>query len=899
MGKATNFQKDANDLAGLHGGVIQVFSHDKLKGEFAIGQRPLIIGRSPECDVILPDSGVSRRHAKVVFNDGKVSIHDLGSVYGITIGNSRVDQAELRSSDEFSIAQFRLRYLSAADYQTLKRSGVNRSYPVAHDAPDAQRLHGDRSAGTSVLPQESYGGGSGAEGMTVLAEIRAAALESWRLIAACTVVALLVGFLHSLLAVPAYMATASVQVETRVRDIGGPFSDFEDTRGSNDALVDEVEILLSGTVLGQAVDNLALDVLAKSIYFPGFGSDLALMNIGAAVARERGIDGQLADPLFGLEQFTWSGERMVVESMEVPADYLWSTFRIVSRGNGTFDVIDADRNVMGRGKAGEPLVNWLPTDEPSLLVVSELRANRGTEFQVTKVPRAAAIENLQLSLVITDAGFQSSILKLSLAGSDPERITQIINEIVSVYVRQNVNVQSDDALRTLRFVEDQIPVAKQRMEAAEAKLNDLRLQRGSVGLTSDTQVVLDKIVRLEAQISELEQNRAQLIERFTPQHPRVRSIDAQLQNLRQSLVMAEAGTRELPTTEREVLSVSREVAVTSELYLSLVNRAQELQVVSAYAATTGNVRVVDNASVPLFPFRPNQQLIIMIYLMLGIATSIGIIMFRRNLRNAVNDPELIEAKLGLPIYATLPHSTNEAALQKQTDEPSVRVLAAANPGDATVEGMRSLRTSLQFAFVNSGNNILLITGPTAGVGKTFVAANLAAVLAAGGRSVVVIDADLRRGSLHEQFAIKREPGLADCIGGDIDLREATQETSLDGLYVLPAGAIPPNPSELLMHERFQQQLSDLSQRFDHVIIDSPPVLAVTDAVILGRLAGVVLLVTKYGVHPMREIELSVKRLLRVGANLKGVVFNDMPMSTGAEYGYGSYALYPKYAKESK
>lgn len=166
--------------------------------------------------------------------------------------------------------------------------------------------------------------------------------------------------------------------------------------------------------------------------------------------------------------------------------------------------------------------------------------------------------------------------------------------------------------------------------------------------------------------------------------------------------------------------------------------------------------------------------------------------------------------------------------------------------------------------------------------------NLGAVLAASGRTVVVVDADLRRGVLHDQFNIPREPGLADAISGDVELRDITNETDIDGLYAVTAGARPPNPSELLMHQRFMAQLEDLSTRFDHVIIDSPPVLAVTDSSLVSRLAGVVLLVVKSGVHPMREIEQTVKHLVRVGANIRGVVFNDMPQSAGSVYGYGSY-----------
>ena len=380
-----------------------------------------------------------------------------------------------------------------------------------------------------------------------------------------------------------------------------------------------------------------------------------------------------------------------------------------------------------------------------------------------------------------------------------------------------------------------------------------------------------------------------MIERFTPQHPRVQSVDAQIADLNSELALAEADVRQLPTTEREILSVSREVAVASDMYVNLVNRAQELQVVTAFAATRGNVRVVDYASAPLAPYRPNRSLITMLYLFMGALLAGGIILFQRQIKDTVRDPEIIEARLDLPIYATVCHSTFQASIDNKS--PDSGVLAVANPTDLAIEGMRSLRTSLQFAFVNAANNILLITGPTARIGKTFVSTNLAAVLASSGRSVVVVDADLRRGSVHEQFALQREPGLADVIAGDLTIEDVTVKSNVDGLHVVPACAIPPNPSELLMHDHFVDLMKDLAAAYDHVIIDSPPVLAVTDAAVLSHLAGVVLLVAKCGAHSLREIEQSVKQLTRVGANLRGVVFNDMPAYSGHAYGQHTYGVY--------
>ena len=869
-----------SQLPGLHG-AIQLYVHGELQGEFPVGAAPLNVGRSMDCDIVLADSAISKRHARIAASERGVVVKDLGSAHGIVVDGRPQQEHEISSKGSFSILQYQFRYLSGNDYRLEKSRGGE---GLATGRPTGRAaIPGAHSA--AYAPGENYGMpdnyGTLPDEPNFLAEILGVIRERWRLIALLAVAAVVLGFIHNFLTKPAFETNAVVQVEPKIREIGGPFSDTDDSRKVNDALIDEVQILQSRSVLGQVVDDLSLSIKANPSYFPV---------IGAAIARIRSGSDGLREPLFGLTGYAWSDESVKVDSMDIPERFIDQKFVIVSGANGAYQVSDSEGRRLATGQVGEPLSGWLPSDEPSSLFVSKLIANRGTEFILTKLPRLEAINSLRDSLGISDAGVDSSILRLSLTGTSPTGIAEIVNNVVSTYVMRNVQQQSEEATRTLQFVENQIPIAKEKLEIAESKLSELRLQRGSVDLSSDTQVVLEKIVRLESQLSELRTTRAQLVERFTPQHPRVRSLDAQLVDLGQELVVAEAQVKELPTTEREVLSVSREVAVASELYVNLVNRAQELQVVSAYAATKGNVRVVDYASVPLLPFKPNRPLILAMYLILGLIAAGGIIMFERQLTNAVRDPELIEAKLNLPIYATLSHSSHQASLNGR-ESGAKPILAISNPADMAIEGMRSLRTSLQFAFVNAENNILLITAPSAQVGKTFVASNLAVVLASSGRSVIVIDADLRRGTLHQQFGLSREPGLADSIGGDVELAKVAHTTDFQGLSVITAGAIPPNPSELLMHDRFFAQLNSLSKEYDHVIIDSPPVLAVTDAALLSRLAGVVLLVVKCGGHSMRQIEQSVKQLTRVGANVRGIVFNEVPEYAGKAYGKHLYREY--------
>jgi len=276
-------------------------------------------------------------------------------------------------------------------------------------------------------------------------------------------------------------------------------------------------------------------------------------------------------------------------------------------------------------------------------------------------------------------------------------------------------------------------------------------------------------------------------------------------------------------------------------------------------------------------------------LMLGIIT----VFVRRMLHQGIEDPDLIEKLLNTPVYATVPHSKDQQENSRRLNTkhsssyPQPAILALTHKEDLAIESLRSLRTTLHFAFLEAKNNIIMITGPSPAIGKSFISVNLAAVMAEAGKKILLIDGDMRKGSAHQMIGTSRENGLSDLIMGAIGMETAILKTVHPNLDFIPAGAIPPNPSELLLHERFDLLLKNISQHYDLVIIDSPPVLAVTDAAIIGRLASATLMVVKAGQHPARELEQSAKRLLQAGVNLKGIVFNDLPESS-SRAGYGNY-----------
>jgi tyrosine-protein kinase Etk/Wzc len=288
-----------------------------------------------------------------------------------------------------------------------------------------------------------------------------------------------------------------------------------------------------------------------------------------------------------------------------------------------------------------------------------------------------------------------------------------------------------------------------------------------------------------------------------------------------------------------------------------------------------------------------MPLVLAIALTLGTFVGIGGVFVRKALDHTIDDPDEIEAGTGIPVYATIPHSDRQEKVARGSGP--TELLAAVDPGDAAVENLRSLRTSLQFALVESQNNIVALSGPALGVGKSFVAANLAHILASPERRVLLIDCDLRRGRLHRHFALTRHPGVTDILSGTAEVASAVRTTPNPSLDILPTGAIPPNPAELLGSKAFRQLIEWASRRYGMVVLDTPPVLAVTDATIVARLAGVNLLVVRAGAHSIREIALSLKRFSQSGVQVQGTVLNDVKSALGR---YGKHGRYQRYEYRS-
>ena len=706
--------------------------------------------------------------------------------------------------------------------------------------------------------------------------------RKWSIIGT-TALFFVIGAAYALLASPVYQAQSMVQVESKVPAIPG-ISDLASMGGTTSAAATtEVALLTSRTVIGTAVDQLQLDTVVAPRRFPLVGEYFA-RKFKPETPKE------LAPPRFGASSYGWGGESLKIHRLDVPAQMIGVPLVLQAGANGSFVLYDADDEEILRGQAGKPAEGRGVT-----LEVVALQANPDTRFDVVKLRRFDVVSSLQQAVQAVEQGKESGILELTYENEDPLMAEAVIARVADAYVRQNVERSSAEAASQLDFVKEQLPIVRRQVEQAQVAMTAYQSKANSVDITMQTKGLLDQEVAVEASIQQLRLKQAEMDRSFTREHPAYRALLSQISSLEGRKVGFQRQVGQLPDTQQELLRLTRDLQVSNEMYTALLNQAQQLDV--ARAGAVGNVRIVDPAAVDIaHPVKPRKSLIVAIATLLGAFLATAFVFLQRMLNPGIEDPAQIE-ELGLPVYAAIPLSVSTALPKLRKGKHGTRViadgrqhlLAIGSPADPTVEALRSLRTSLHFAMLEAKNNILTISGPRPGVGKTFVSSNLGAVIAQAGQRVLVIDADMRKGTLHKLLGISHQNGLSDVLGGKLALEAAIHPVpGLENMHYMVRGDIPPNPAELLMHPRFQQMLESLSAQYDLVIVDTPPILAVTDAALVATHAGSSLLVTRFGVNQAKEILLTLQRFEQNGVQIKGAIFNAVEKRATGYYSYGYY-----------
>ncbi len=687
----------------------------------------------------------------------------------------------------------------------------------------------------------------------------------WSIISVTFIFAVL-GVAYALLATPVYKADALIQVEQKSGGMSALVGDMGDLFSSESSSSTEVEIIKSRMVLSKTVDKLNLTTLARPKYIPIIGK--------------------------GFARITGKQNNIVISRFETP-DYSLSFDLIYDDiKKGKYTLLNGEGLIVLSGTIGV-----LAKSGDYRLFVQKLEGKKGDVFTIIKRTQLDSIQWLQENLTVSERGKQTGILQLSFNGESKALIGNILNDISQNYFLQNVDRNSAEAKKSLAFLQGHLPNIKTELTAAEDILNSFRQKNESIDLGLEAQSTLKVMIELEAQLNELTFKESEISQRFTKDHPAYKSLIDKRNVLLKKQNKLNFQVQKLPKTQRDVLRMKRDVEVNQQIYIQLLNKVQELSVLKA--GTVGNVRILDTAQVYNRAVKPKKSLIVVLLTLLGGILAVAIVLLRAALHKGVESPDEIEA-LGLPVYASIPMSDWQTKMDvkikqktknkkfKKKLELHETLLAESNPADLTVEALRGLRTSLHFAMMEAKNNVVMISGPAPGIGKSFVSVNFAAVIAKAGQKVLIVDGDMRKGYLQRHFNLDWSDGLSEMLSGKLENNDIIKSTGIGNLDIITRGQIPPNPSELLMHPRFSGFIKWASNEYDLVLIDTPPVLAVTDPSIVGALAGTTLMVGRFGQNTVKEIEFARQRFEMAGIDVKGFILNAVEKKASASYGYGYY-----------
>ncbi|HBI9731531.1 TPA: tyrosine-protein kinase, partial [Escherichia coli] len=612
-------------------------------------------------------------------------------------------------------------------------------------------------------------------------------LDHRKLIIAVTAVVTFVALVYVLLATPVYQANALIQIEQKQGNaILNSLSQM--LPDSQPQSAPEISLLQSRMILGKTIDDLNLQYKIEQKHFPVLGAGLSR--------------------LLGLNEGSVDVKKLYIpnngdESQDILLKILDERrYQIVTD------------NITINGTVGTLLNN-----NGISILIDKINADPGTEFYIRYETKLKKIDDLQKKFNVADQGKDTGMLNLTLVGEDPKLIREILNSISQNYLAQNVERQAAQDAKSLEFLNEQLPKVRSDLDAAEDKLNNYRKQKDSVDLTMEAKSILDQIVNVDNQLNSLTFREAEVSQLYTKEHPTYKALMEKKKTLQEEKAKLNKRVSSMPSTQQEVLRLSRDVESGRAVYLQLLNRQQELNI--AKSSAIGNVRIIDQAITEPKPIQPKSLIVVAVGILAGLFISIGIVLIKVYLRRGIESPEQLE-EMGINVYASIPLSewlTKNSSKIKLKKNESEKLLAIENPADLAVEAIRSLRTSLHFAMMEAKNNVLMISGASPNAGKTFISTNLSATIASTGKKVLFIDADLRQGYVHKMLGGQNIHGLSDVLSGQSSVESVIERIPSAEFDYIGRGQVPPNPAELLMHRRFETLLKWASDNYELVIID--------------------------------------------------------------------------------
>ena len=699
-----------------------------------------------------------------------------------------------------------------------------------------------------------------------------ALLRGWKTILFFALVGLLIGVLYSRYVNPTFRADALIQIDEKSSGLPALGENISDLLGSEDSKAQtEAELIRSRMILEPVVNllNLRIGLSDPEI---GIVDKVKSSRTDTQVNSTKGVTLRTGDGQAQVSQFN------------VSQGYLNQSFTLTKSESGFTLSNDFEEF---KGQINKPH-QFKGVDGQVQITVTDLPAN---EHPVTIVKKSLQVTTNDINQVLSvvEKGKLTGIIELSMTGPNQQQTSLILKEIVLSYIEQNQSRGSEDTTNTISFMETQIPLLKKKLEDAEGVFNEFRKKYGTIDVAKEAELLLTENSQIDLQLNELKLKKADLTTYYTEEHPLVIQINEQLKVLNDRKQQIDNTIGGLPELQREFLKLSQDTEINREIYLTLLKNYQQLQI--AKAGQTGFARIID---LPISTFKaiaPKKAQIWILALLLGLMLGSMLVLIKNLLRNVVKDPDRIEAKTGIPVIATIPRSIRLTRTKKGQN----RLLAYSDNNSLSYEAIKSLRTSLMFGMpavskVGDRAKVILITGESPGVGKSFISANLSEVFAQLDKKILVIDADMRLGELHKLFNLTQDNGLGDYLSKDMGIVEVIHPTALDHIDFMPRGHKPSNPSSLLSGDKFSSMMLDLSAHYDYIIIDTPPILAASDPIIISRYADKVLMVTRFDKSIEGQVAYAARQMNKANIQVDGIILNDVQQGILSKYSYHySYA----------
>lgn len=687
-------------------------------------------------------------------------------------------------------------------------------------------------------------------------------------IALALLAGLCVSGLYALSAAPVYQADALIQIESGNKSsILGDLQSLAGGGGSNADASTEMQIMKSRLVLGSAVD--ALTLTARPHYQAPFFLKRLLSNK------------RVQEPMVQISQFVvpdaYLGEKFVLEFQDV------EHYSITAPWGQTY-----------QGTVG----NVLTTPEGLVSLVLAAQVEPGDAFRIAPQSRQQAITELSKAFAVAESGRKTNVLRLSLTDTEPAFAQRALDSVLGFYVQQNREYDAQVASFSLEFIDQQLPQIKEKLEKAENALNVYRNRNVSVDVAAESKGLVEALNQLDMQLTELKAKEGEIQQMYMPEHPVYKALAQKRAVLEKAKKQIMAKISAMPATQQDIIRLRRDVEIQQAIYQQLLQKQQELGITQA--SKMGNIRVIDGAMTLEKPIKPKRVLIVAVgTLGAGILAAV-FFLGRMLMRRGIEEGSDVE-QLGLSVLATVPLSEVQRKrdmvlkyMKKRQGQQgrSNHLLALHKSDDIAIEALRALRTSLYVHALEASHNIVVVTGATPAVGKTFVSANLATVVAQEGKKVLLVDADMRKGYMHELLGVPSgSAGLGDYLTSSEEGELAIYETPIQGLDFIPQGRSSSNPAEALASARLEALLAKAGREYDYVILDAPPALAVADASIIARHAGITVLVARFGETTLADLDAALTRLQAHKVRVTGVVLNGVTRTASNYHTYEAYTRY--------